>query len=62
MHLSGVRPSVRLSHPTVADAVGSADRNYRSTALLLHGRRANAGSATLSAYGVVKHRLVKILF
>jgi len=57
MHLSGVRPSVRLSGPGPEQqtrccrfaAVDPADRS-------LHGtkqrgvRRANAGSATLSAY------------
>jgi len=55
MRLSGVRPSVRLS-VCLSSSAGDIDR-------LLHGaqwrgvRRANAGSATLSAYVVAEHRL-----
>jgi len=58
MHLSGVRPSVPAwATAAVARPAGDIDR-------LLHGaqqRRANAGSATLSAYVVAEHRLVNLL-
>ena len=57
MHLSGVRLSVRLSVPawvTAANSavVGPAGRRLLHCAQQRGVRRANAGSATLLAYGV----------
>ena len=69
MQLSGVRLSVRPFRPAAAcrfcgfAAVGRAPGRYRSIAARPAGsssgvRRANAGSATLSAYVVAEHILV----
>ena len=62
MHLSGVRPSVcpSMGHSSKVCCCGPPGKRYRSiSARRTAGRRANAGSATLSAYVADEHRLAR---